>query len=283
MIEYELICQKCHRPYKLKLLESQYKSGKYSHYCSSYCSHSHIHTDCIKNKISKTILENLNSQKHKKCKCCNKEFISVNQELYCPICYLKRKDSTIKLYECELRKSKCLKCHKELYTKINVDYYCDKCCQELNIQYHNMYDINGNVIQTSKISDKIREHVKNGTHKGWVSRNIISYPEKFFMKVLENNKIEYKHNFPIKKTNLGSKNQNCYFLDFLLENKFDLEIDGDQHKYRQQSDLVRDELLIKNGYFVYRIKWNEINTENGKKIMKQKIDDFLKTYRNYIK
>ena len=33
------------------------------------------------------------------------------------------------------------------------------------------------------------EKVKNGTHKGWQSRNITSYPEKFFISVLKNNNL----------------------------------------------------------------------------------------------
>lgn len=133
------------------------------------------------------------------------------------------------------------------------------------------------------LSQKIQERIKSGSHKGWQSRNILSYPEKFWIKVLQNNNIEYKANFPIKKHDLDSNlNYNCYFLDFLLQNKIDLEIDGDQHKYRKESDIKRDELLIKNGYIVYRIDWNEINSENGKKLMKDKIDKFLTFYKEHI-
>lgn len=60
----------------------------------------------------------------------------------------------------------------------------------------------------------------------------------------------------------------------------DLEIDGKQHEYvdRKKSDLARDEYLRKQGYFVYRIKWNEINTIEGKEMMKAKIDLFLNFY-----
>ena len=46
--------------------------------------------------------------------------------------------------------------------------------------------------------------VENGLHKGWNSRNIKSYAELFFEKVLNNNKIKY----------LREKKVGKYFLDF---------------------------------------------------------------------
>lgn len=39
--------------------------------------------------------------------------------------------------------------------------------------------------------------------------------------------------------------------------------------------MIRDQYLTKSGYIVYRIDWNEINSEIGKQIMKLKIDQFL--------
>jgi very-short-patch-repair endonuclease len=105
-----------------------------------------------------------------------------------------------------------------------------------------------------------------GTHKGWKSRNIKSYAERFFETVLNNNHISYERERYVGK----------YFLDFVIGD-IDLEIDGKQHQYadRKQSDQVRDEYLRSQGYFVYRIKWNEINSVSGKEMMKDKIDLFL--------
>ena len=67
----------------------------------------------------------------------------------------------------------------------------------------------------------------------------------------------------------------CYFLDFLIQagdTQIDLEIDGAQHKKGERllSDQQRDEFLS-DTYTVYRIEWNEINTEAGKLKMQQKI------------
>lgn len=116
--------------------------------------------------------------------------------------------------------------------------------------------------------------VKNsGRFVGWKSRNITSYAEKFWEGVLTNNNIAYKREKRILK----------YFLDFYLEKNgiyIDLEIDGKQHKYEERMlhDKKRDEDLRKHGIVIYRIEWNEISTDEGKKLMKVKIEQFLSFY-----
>lgn len=123
--------------------------------------------------------------------------------------------------------------------------------------------------------------ILKGKHKGWNRRNTISYPEKFFMRVLKNNNINYEHNYPVKQKELGLNSNYNYFLDFYMEEKkIDLEIDGKQHKYRKEHDDERDKNLIENGFIVYRIKWKNINTDNGKKYIKNEIDKFLEFYNN---
>lgn len=127
-----------------------------------------------------------------------------------------------------------------------------------------------------KNSSLAKERVKNGTHQGWKTRNIISYPEKFWMKVLNNNSISFHKEYHI---------DNKYFLDFFIEKnefKIDLEIDGKQHLYedRKLHDIERDKYLTEKGYIVYRIPWNEINSEQGKEKMKQKIEEFLTFFNN---
>ena len=121
---------------------------------------------------------------------------------------------------------------------------------------------------------KTEERRQKGTLK-WQSRNILSFPEKFFKRVLLNNELFDKCivNYMIDKKDLGINEHGNYFLDFYFpEKKIDMEIDGKQHEYndRKDSDKKRDTLLKKNGYKVYRIKWNEINTDNGKKMMEKK-------------
>ena len=98
------------------------------------------------------------------------------------------------------------------------------------------------------------------------------------MKVLCDNDIGYQKELAVKHENSN------YFLDFYIEvngNKLDLEIDGKQHQYKDriESDAVRDNYLKSLGYIIYRISWNEINSESGKLKMQNKIDKFLKFYK----
>lgn len=54
--------------------------------------------------------------------------------------------------------------------------------------------------------------------------------------------------------------------------EIDLEIDGKRHKYedRVEHDKIRDEYIKSKGIVVYRIDWNEINSEKGSLMMKEK-------------
>ena len=161
----------------------------------------------------------------------------------------------------------CLNCKKEFISNRYKQIYCSKIC------------ISTSDIYRKKLSDAINKRIENGIHKGWQSRNIESYPETFFKKVLENNGIIYEFNKTINKKDLGINNVGNYFLDFYIkEGNIDLEIDGNQHKYRQEHDELRDKNLS-NKFNIYRIKWKSINSENGKKYIKEEIDKLL----NYIK
>lgn len=128
----------------------------------------------------------------------------------------------------------------------------------------------------------MEKRISEGKHKGWATRNIISYPELFFMKVLMDNNILYQHNYPVAKKDLGIDSPYNYFLDFYIENKrIDLEIDGKQHMYRVDHDDLRDNALINHGFYVYRIKWQSINTKPGQEYIKNEIDKFLNFYNEY--
>ncbi len=168
---------------------------------------------------------------------------------------------------------KCTCCNREFYGRItkygnfvNTKQCCDKCQLENNKQ---------------QASLQRRKEIQNGTFQGWATRNILSYPEQFWINVLKNNNIEYIPNKPIKQEN----NISNYFSDFYIEHngrKIDLEIDGKQHLWedRKEHDKLRDEYIKSKGIEVYRIPWNEINSENGKQLMKEKIDKFIKYYND---
>ena len=130
------------------------------------------------------------------------------------------------------------------------------------------------------ILDKIQERVTSGNHIGWTSRNVLSYPEQFFKKVLDENGYEgrYRINFPVKKSSLGLDCSTNYFLDFYFEDmRLDLEIDGKQHNYpeRVKSDHIRDIVLKENGYKVHRIEWRSINKPEGQEYITAKIKELL--------
>lgn len=122
-----------------------------------------------------------------------------------------------------------------------------------------------------KLSATAKRLMAEGKIKPWTNRNIKSYAEKFFHKVLSLNNISYEYEVP----------ESGYFLDFVIKTNtkvIDLEIDGKQHwedKERAEHDKIRDKKLTDLGYLVYRIPWNSINTIDGKDMMRKKIKDFF--------
>lgn len=203
------------------------------------------YSDETKNKISKSIKRFRSSNKQLK------SFIKGNEGSL-----INNKNSIIK------ENKICVVCGKEFYSKHKNVTHCSKKCvgNDLSIKQN--------------LRNKQLKLIEEGKHAGWQSRNIISYPEKFWMSVLDNNGISYiREDFSTKK----------YFLDFLIEKngqKIDLEIDGKQHKYRVEHDITRDKYLTDLGYIVYRVEWNCINNDKGKEMMKEKIDNFLSFYEN---
>lgn len=254
---YKLICKKCGKEYELNLTEKSYNTGKYSKYCCRSCANSRIRTDEIKQKISNGLNKFHNENKSER-----KEMIEQIKK-YHNNCLSFEK---IKTKYPDIIKT-CSICSKEFVpnlqsnsNKISGANVCsDKCHKQLMINNgHKAHEI----------------AVKNGTFKPWQSRKIISYPEQFWMNVLQNNNIEFIHNYYFK---------NKYFLDFYIKVnniEIDLEIDGKQHKYedRKIHDKERDIFIKQHNLIVYRIEWNEINSEKGSLLMKEKIDNFIKFY-----
>ena len=161
----------------------------------------------------------------------------------------------------------CALCGKQLL-KYNKSGYCLDCIRHAP--------------ELKTYRSNISKHASACTkrHVTWLSRDKVSYPEKFWINVLNNNNILYEHNYMVP-----IDNSHRYFLDFYIKKhntKVDLEIDGKQHKYTDRilHDTKRDKLLKALGYEVYRIEWNEINSQQGKDLMKNKINSFLLFYNN---
>ena len=75
---------------------------------------------------------------------------------------------------------------------------------------------------------------------------------------------------------LGVSRKGGYFLDFYFpKQKTNLEIDGNQHKYRKESDIKRDNLLKSIGINVRRIPWVNLKDEKEK-------DFFIKSLLSFI-
>ena len=163
-----------------------------------------------------------------------------------------------------------------LKLKKNPDYFCKDCGKKLIKKTITGYCSNCYLTKYNKVfSTEVRTKISNankGRSRWNIHRNQISYAERFWKKVLENNKIDFKREVAIKQAD----EQHCYFLDFVIGN-IDLEIDGKQHKDADRiiSDTKRDEYLTSLGFKVYRIEWNEINSSTGKLLMKEKIRNFL--------
>lgn len=160
-----------------------------------------------------------------------------------------------------LFKKECKFCKKIFKPKEQKRIYCSLSCRNKCLEYR------------KKLSDGVKKRIESGIHNGWASRNLISYPEQFFMGVLLNNNISYIHNKKVGK----------YFIDFAITDKMiSLEIDGKQHQYedRKKSDNLKDKYLTELGWKVYRISWKSINNESGKDYIKSEINKFIQYYNN---
>ena len=265
---------------------------------NSYNNHNRILSLETKNKISSSLKGRISHNKKninndsifiKK----NKELLSNDRNKYCENC-----NKELTLVQTKRNNIFCSNKCANIFNTNNTNIifvntnknckYCDKELTLVQIKRNNIFCSNDCRCKNG-VSDETRQKLKNimqlrvvnGLHHGWSTRNIESYPEKFFKKVLENNNIEYEFNKPIVKKSLGMNELGNYFLDFFITSKnIDLEIDGKQHllEERKESDEKRDEYLIKNNILVYRIKWENINSMNGKEYIKNEIDKFIDFY-----
>lgn len=119
--------------------------------------------------------------------------------------------------------------------------------------------------------------------KKWISENpdkspyIVShksrgetYPEKYFREWLEKENIPFQQEYRFK----------LYAFDFLVNERVDLEIDGDQHKNDKRiikHDIKRDTKSKKAGFIVYRIMWSDYQ-----KLSQEEKKSFLYDLKNFL-
>lgn len=218
-----------------------------SKFCSSSCAATYNnkirgkHTEETKNKISSALKDRYKLKRQ------NEDNI-----LYKP-------DSKYIFHKCV-----CCVCGKEFWSRHKKSVHCSRTC----------------VSHDERINEVLRQAqykaIENRTHVMFSEKQKISFPERYWMDVLDKANIKYKYNvYTLKR----------YFLDFLIEKgdlKIDLEIDGKQHLLddRVKHDNERNMLLQQAGYIVYRVPWNSVNTHIGKERMKKKVNDFFSFYEN---
>lgn len=233
----EKLCIACHGKFFTKKGDP-----KETDFCSHSCSNKFIarpRTESEKNKIRDGVNKYLRDSGYVGVSKKVKEYVVQLNKFNCPVC------------KCE----KLLRLHKNRLT----------CSRECLAKYPPHLDA---------LRRRALIRVKNGTHSGWKSRKgrAASYPEKFFMTVLNNNNIQFE------KDLLSGR----WFIDFAMKDKMVArEIDGKQHEYadRKLADSIKDKFLTENGWKVYRIKWKSINNDGGKLYIKEEIDKFLEFYR----
>lgn len=238
IIEKSFTCELCGKI--VKYLEREKVKGRRTRFCSQKCACTHTARTTNTKERNLKISNSLKARSKEK----------------------------ITIYYCD-------KCGKLLGNKKNASGLCKKCYYKSDKCYS----------KSDKGRQKSRETIYKSIKEGkikWPSRNKKSYPEKFFTEVLKNNGlINYDFNHPVEVIKPGNDKKTYYFLDFYFSEKnIDLEIDGGMHKWRdrKEADIIRDKILASMGYKVYRIKWKSINTESGKKYIKEEIDKFLEFY-----
>ena len=229
---HTIVCSKCGKEFEVICTDNRFERGAYKKFCSRACANSHHRTEESKEKTSQTLL---------------RKYEDLDPD--------RVRNRRYKLFKCQ-----CSICGKAFESRTRGANHCSQKC----------------LMADPLIKEKLRNAQLNliaeGKHTGWISRNISSYPEKFWMTVLDNNGIKYEREVYIK--------QYQYFLDFVIKKDdriINLEIDGRQHLEREarEHDNLRDARMTSLGYEVYRVLWNEINTQEGKDDMKLKINNFL--------
>lgn len=238
-ISEQHICEKCG-----KIMTEKYGSGRF---CSRACANSRNHSDESKEKTSQSLIKRYGKSPLKR------EFSKT-----CPHCNFNIS------YEQRNRKT-CPSCQNYLDGRVRPE---PKLKKNQTKTYHKSKKSN---TKYQYVGPELPSIEYEKRKPGFPSRRKLSYAEQFWKRVLDNNHVNYEHDYKI----LNRAGTAVYRLDFLIDGKIDLEIDGSQHEDMIYSDVIRYIYLEELGYKQFRIKWVNPNTELNKMIVNCQIEQML--------
>ena len=142
----------------------------------------------------------------------------------------------------------CQNCQNIFETKKKKQKFCSNSCSLKDKWKNSQYKENMSKMSTNLAN---KRHLNNDLSFGWQSRKEIkpSYPESVAIDFFISRNINF-----IREVKEGK-----YFIDFVIPEKIAIEIDGQQHEKRKQSDLNKDLYLKSRGWKIFRIKYPEQN------------------------
>lgn len=264
-----MICGNCGTEFEKpsKEIARQRRRGRTVFYCCQSCA-------TIKTRTTHSNVE-------RACKWCKKTFISTSHKRHKTCCCIEcaRKYSQSKVDTKKIASAISI-LHKEgnawRRTSNMENRPCKVCGATFSVPVWKKKSMCSRAcyhVWRSSHSRKVFERrVKNGTWVTWRKNTEPSYPERFFMKVLESNHVPFEYERPFGR----------YSIDFAInDQKIALEIDGQQHRFsdRAESDKRKDAALISEGWRVVRIVWKSPRTVDGKRHLKSEIERFLNIYK----
>lgn len=270
--EYEFVCEKCGKHFFRKMKVKHYLvKYRLPRFCCASCANAH---NCTKEQARK-IGESVKKEHEHICPKCGKHFLYPGTSTTTTLCCdCRGNDTSIPhynvnsiqvgehLFQMEFRFQypiQCAYCGKWFFQKKSEKTCCKVCHDKLVSK-------NGKNLHKKLLRD--------GRFKGWKPRTQESYPEKYWTVVLTNLGIRFEREVHCIPGYL-------YSLDFVIQLKnglkVDLEIDGKQHWYddRRQYDEKRNKIVRSNGFLIYRVDWNNLNSKYGKMKMHAKINQFV--------
>ena len=239
---YDLICSRCGKHYSLDIRVRDFNRGNYKKTCSEFCAHQRDRTTKVKERIANGLKNAMKTERLHKCPKCGKEFLALGYGLkWCDECHynydgqkqkqiptntnksksVKASTSTIKKekeskysiglhkvnHNIGLHKVICEVCGKEVYAEDDRCIHCWECATNLNEYRFRIFTAEGKRYFSEEyrkhLSERAKQLMKEGKIKPWLSRNITSYSERFFMKILDFNKIPYEREKRVERLLLG--------------------------------------------------------------------------------